>query len=115
MSGAYAQMRWQSDAIIGQTLRAVNSADKDTLLVDFQTSKTACTAWAPAKAATSLGKDSIIKVTCMTQKGIQVKAFLDNTTTTAYEDGNFKCNNAGGNGNPGRFASIDSLKNILLK
>lgn len=115
MGGAFAQMRWQSDAIIGQTLKAVNSSNKDTLLVNFQSSKTACSAWAPAKAAASLGKDSVVKVTCQTQKGIQVKAFLDNVTTSAYEDGSFKCNNAGSNGNPGRAESIDSLKKYLIK
>lgn len=116
MGGAFAQMRWQSDAIIGQTLKAVNSFDKDTLTVNFQSSKTACSSWTRAKATASLGKDSLTKVTCQTQKGIQVKAFLDNTTTAAaYENGSFKCNNAGSNGNPGRVASIDSLKNYLIK
>lgn len=115
MGSAFAQMRWQTDAIIGQTLRAVNSADKDTLTVDFQSSKTACSAWTKAKATASLGKDSLTKVTCQTQKGLQAKAFLDNTTTTIYENGSFKCNNAGSNGNPGRVASIDSLKNYLVK
>jgi len=115
LGSSFAQIRWQSDAIIGQTLKAVNSTDKDTLLVNFQSNKVACSSWTRAKAAASLGKDSLTKVTCQTQKGIQVKAFLDNVTATAYEDNSFKCNNAGGNGNPGRVASIDSLKNYLIK
>lgn len=113
--GAFAQIRWQNDATIGQTLKAVNTLNKDTFTLHFQTTKTATTAWAKAKATANIGKDSLIKVTCQTQKGIQAKAFLDNVTTTAFEDGNFKCNNAGGNGNPGRMASIDSLRNCLSK
>lgn len=115
---AFAQLRWgtyTSTTQNGQTLKAINIADKDTLLLDFVTvSPTPVCAWAKAKAAANLGKDSVYKKTLQTQRGIQVKAFINKTTTTAYEDGSFKCNNAGSNGNPGRVASVDSLKQYLI-
>lgn len=117
MGGAVAQLRWgtyTSTSQNGQTLKAVNIANKDTLLLDFKTiTPTPVCAWAVVTKGVNIGKDSVYKKTLQTQRGIQVKAFLDKTTTTAFEDGSFKCNNAGGNGNPGRFASIDSLKAYL--
>jgi len=114
LGGAFAQTRWQSDAVIGQVLQAVNTANKDTLTMHFNTNKLT-SAWAHARATASLGKDSISIFKATTVRGLQVKAFLDNTTTTAYEDGNFKCNNAGANGNPVHVYSVDSLKKILQK
>jgi len=118
LGSAFAQLRWGTYTTTsqnGQTLLAANIANKDTLLLDFKTvSPTPVCAWAPAKAAANLGKDSVYKKTLQTQRGIQVKGFMNKTTTTAIENGSFKCNNAGGNGNPGRIASIDSLKKYLI-
>lgn len=113
LGGVNAQARWQSDLVIGQTLKNVNSLDKDTFTLHFNTNKVNST-WAKAKLAVDLGKDSVSWQKAQTQRGIQVKAFLDNVTTTAYENGSLKCNNAGGNGNPGRVFNMDSLKKILI-
>lgn len=119
IGGAFAQLRWgtyNSTSQNGQTLQAANTANKDTLLLDFKTiTPTPVCAWAVVTKGANIGKDSVYKKTLQTQKGIQVKAFLDKVTTTAFEDGSFKCNNAGSNGNPGRFASIDSLKAYLAR
>lgn len=116
-SGAFAQLRWGTYTTTsqnGQTLKAVNIGDKDTLLLDFKTiTPTPVCSWAVVTKGTNIGKDSVYKKTLQTQRGIQVKAFLDKVTTTAFEDGSFKCTNAAGNGNPGRVASIDSLKAYL--
>lgn len=109
-----AQTRWQNQATIGQVLQAVKISDKDTLTISFNASGTG-SLWAPAKATVNLGKDSVVIRKYSTARGFQVKGFVNAVTTTAYENGNFKCNNAGGNGNPVRVASIDSLKSILAK
>ncbi len=113
---AFGQIRWQTNTTIGQELKAVNTADKDTLILDFKNTVdfNAVSKWYKAKAAANLGKDSVVKKTLQTQRGIQCKGFINNTTTSAYEDGTFKCNNAGNNGNPGRVASVDSLKQYLI-
>ncbi|MDD3322525.1 MAG: hypothetical protein PHS59_13890 [Paludibacter sp.] len=115
---AFAQIRWSTyntSSYVGQELKAVNTANQDTLILDFKTTTaTPVSAWAKVTVGANIGKDSVYKKTLQTQKGIQVKAFLDNTTTSAYENGSFKCNNAGSNGNPGRVASLDSLKQYLI-
>lgn len=114
LGSVFGQIRFQSDAVIGQTLQSVNPLNKDTFTLHFNTSKSA-SSWAPARKEADLGKDSVSFQKTQTQRGIQVKAFLDNTTTTAYENGSLKCNNAGGNGNPGRVTSMASLTEILSK
>lgn len=114
IGSAFAQIRFQTDLVIGQKLQAVNTLNKDTFTLHFNTSK-AISSWAPAKTTANLGKDSISFQKAQTQKGIQVKAFINNVLTTAYEDGSLKCNNAGGNGNPGHFSSMASLQEILVK
>jgi len=113
---AFAQIRWQTNTTIGQELKAANTANKDTLILDFKNTVvySAVSSWWPARATANLGKDSVVKKTLQTQRGIQVKGFVNNSTTTAYEDGTFRCNNAGGNGNPGRFTGVDSLKQYLI-
>lgn len=114
LGNMFAQARWQTDAVIGQTLKSVNAMDKDTFTLHFNTTKSNST-WAKAKKTADIGKDSISWQKAQTQRGLQVKAYVDNTTTTAYENGSLRCNNAGGNGNPGRVASLDSLKNLLVR
>lgn len=111
----FGQIRWQTNTTIGQELKAINIADKDTLILDFKNTVdfNSVSKWFKAKAAANLGKDSVVKKTLQTQRGIQCKGFINNTTTSAYENGTFKCNNAGSNGNPGRVASVDSLKAYL--
>ncbi len=113
---ASGQIRWQTNTTIGQELRAVNTADKDTFILDFKNTVSYGTVstWWKAKAAANLGKDSVVRRTLQTQRGIQCKGFLNNTTTSAYENGSFRSNNAGTNGNPGRVANIDSLKKYLI-
>jgi hypothetical protein len=109
---AFAQFRWQTNTVIGQELKNLNTANKDTFTVHFNTT-VAGSQWAKAKAAANIGKDSVVWRKAQTQRGIQVKGFLNDVTTTAYENGSLKSNNAGGNGNPGRVASVDSLKALL--
>jgi len=111
---ALAQIRFQTDLVIGQKLQAVNPMNKDTFTLHFNTNK-AVSSWAPAKKTVDLGKDSISLQKTQTQKGIQAKGFVNNVTTSAYENGSLKCNNAGGNGNPGHFSSMASLQEILVK
>lgn len=114
VSAVFAQARWQTNDQIGQVLTAVNPADKDTFVLHFNTTRNNTT-WAVARATANLGKDSISWQKAQTQRGIQAKGFLNNVITSAYENNNLRSNNAGGNGNPGRVHSIDSLKNILSK
>ncbi len=117
ISSAFAQIRWQTNTVIGQELKATNLLNKDTLILDFKNvlDINSFSKWFKCKASANLGKDSLVKKTLQTQRGIQVKGFLNKSTTTAYEDGTFKCNNAGSNGNPGRVYSLDSLKSYLAK
>lgn len=112
--GAMAQFNFNTNTNIGQTLSGLQIQNPDTFVVHYNTALGTST-WAPARAAASLGKDSVRIVKCQTQRGIQVKGFLNATTTTAYEAGNFKSNNHGANGNPVHVYSIDSLKNIMRK
>ena len=106
----FGQFNFNTNTNIGQTLKNVNPADKDTFIVDFSTTKANST-WAyttePAYAMTWQK--------CQTQKGLQVKGFLDAITTTEYKIGTTDCNNWGGNRNPIHVASIDSLKAMLIK
>lgn len=112
--GAMAQFNFSTNTNIGQTFTGAQIQNPDTFEVHYNTARATST-WAPARAAASIGKDSVSIVKCQTQRGIQVKGFLDAATTSAYEAGNFKCNNHGANGNPVHVYSIDSLKNIMRK
>lgn len=112
--GAMAQFNFNTNTNIGQTLSGLQIQNPDTFEVHFNTALATST-WAPARAAASIGKDSVRIVKCQTQRGIQVKGFINATTTSAYEAGNFKSNNHGANGNPVHVYSIDSLKNIMRK
>lgn len=115
---AFAQVRWGTYTATdknGQTLKAVNPADKDTLLLDFVTiPSTPVCAWAPARATANIGKDSVYKKTLQTQKGIQVKGYYTPTATSQIDNGSFKCRSLN-NENPGRLASVDSLKQFLIR
>jgi len=112
--GAMAQFNFNTNTNIGQTFTGAQIQNPDTFEVHYNTARATST-WAPARAAASIGKDSVSIVKCQTQRGIQAKGFLDATTTSAYEAGNFKSNNHGANGNPVHVYSIDSLKNIMRK
>jgi len=112
LGNAFAQFRWQNDVVIGQTLQAKSTLDKDTFNVHFNTSKVNTT-WAPAKTTANLGKDSISFQKATTVRGIQVKAYLDATTALNYASGTLKCDNYGSNGNPVHVFSLDSLKKIM--
>jgi hypothetical protein len=50
-----------------------------------------------------------------TQKGLQVKAFLDANTATEYKFGQTDCNNYGSNRNPMCVYSVDSLKSMMTR
>jgi len=116
LGGAFAQFNLSTNARIGQVLKNVNYNDKDTFLVNFNTDYIATPAsWAPAKATASLGKDSINWRKAQTQKGLQMKGFVNATTTTEYKFGTSDCNNYGGNRNPVYVYSVDSLKKIMNK
>lgn len=116
MGGAYAQFNISTNTTIGQILKNINPLDKDTFIVDFNTNMfPTSTKWAPAKATASLGKDSIYLRKPQTQRGLQVKGFVDATTTSEYRIGSADCNNYGANRNPLFVHSIDSLKKILAK
>ncbi|MBV5343152.1 hypothetical protein JZU68_05930, partial [bacterium] len=116
MGGAFAQFNIASNTRIGQVLKNVNPLDKDTFIVDFNTDLfPTSTTWAPAKATASLGKDSINVRKAQTQKGLQVKGFVDAATTSEYKIGTTDCNNYGSNRNPLFVHSIDSLKKIMAR
>jgi len=106
----FAQFSFNTNTNIGQTYFNVNPANKDTFLVHFNTAKANCTwAYTTAPAYTMTWQK------CQTQKGLQVKGYLDATTTSEYKIGTTDCNNWGGNRNPIHVASIDSLKALLIK
>ncbi len=110
VTGAFAQFNFNTNTNIGQTLKNVKTTDKDTFIVDFSTAKLNST-WAYTTApayAMSFQK-------CQTQKGLQVKGYLDNVTTSEYKIGTTDCNNWGGQRNPIHVESIDSLKAMLIK
>jgi hypothetical protein len=111
-SDAFAQFRWQSDAVIGQTLANKNTADKDTFSVHFNTSK-ANSIWLKSKKVVT--SDSIVVNKCSTQRGIQCLVYSDGTTTTSVQSRSFKGAAYGANGNPVRVASLDSLLKIMAK
>lgn len=101
----FGQFRFQSDVNIGMTYSAVNSVDKDTLLVHFNT----------AKPNSSYTDAAITLSKCQTQRGIQCYVYNNSTTTTQVQSGNFKGGAYTGNGNPVRVASMDSLFRIMAK
>ncbi|HET7734220.1 MAG TPA: hypothetical protein VFK73_10320, partial [Paludibacter sp.] len=116
LGGAFAQFNLSTNTTIGQVLKNVNYNDKDTFTVDFNSpTTTASTFTTKVIKVTSLnyGKDSVVIKKYQTQKGLQVKAFLDATTTTEYKIGSADCNNYGANRNPLAIYSVDSLKKIL--
>lgn len=112
LGNMFAQFSMSTNTTIGQVLKNTNYNDKDTFIVDFNTTKANST-WAYTTAV-----PPVLAVTyqkCQTQKGLQVKGFLDATTTSEYKFGTSDCNNYGSNRNPIHVASIDSLKKIMLK
>lgn len=115
---AFGQVRWGTYTATdknGQTLKSANPADKDTLLLDFVTiPSTPVCAWAPAKATANLGKDSVYIKKLQTQRGIQAKGFYTPTSTSQIDNGSFRARSLG-NENPGRLASVDSLKQFLIR
>lgn len=113
-SGAFAQFNISTNTTIGQVLKNSVILDKDTFIVNFNTIS-APSAWFKAKGTANLGKDSLIWKKVQTQKGLQVKAFLDATTTTEYKFGQTDCNNYGSNRNPMCVYSIDSLKSMMTR
>ncbi|HEY6914399.1 MAG TPA: hypothetical protein VI413_06965, partial [Paludibacter sp.] len=116
LGGAFAQFNLSTNTTIGQVLKNVNYNDKDTFTVDFNSpTTTVSTFTTKVIKVTSLnyGKDSVVIKKYQTQKGLQVKAFLDATTTTEYKIGSADCNNYGSNRNPLAIYSVDSLKKIL--
>ena len=111
---AFGQVRWSTNTTIGQELKAANIADKDTLILDFKKTVpfNVVSTWAPAKAAANIGKDSVYKKTLQTQRGIQSMGFYAPTGTAKIDNGSFRARTLG-NENPGRIASVDSLKAYL--
>ncbi|HBL73256.1 MAG TPA: hypothetical protein DD409_10540 [Bacteroidales bacterium] len=98
-----AQFRFQSNEGIGQTYQ--DTLGTYSFLVHFNTTKN----------VTTYNETTISFAKCQTQRGLQVKVYPDETSTTAVEAGDFKCNNYGSNGNPVYVASTDSLINIMKK
>lgn len=114
LGSTLAQFNYTTNANIGHKLLNINTFNKDTLIVDFNTAIVNST-WAKAKAAASLGKDSVVIKKCQTQKGMQALIYTDGTLTTSIQSGNFKCASYTGNGNPVHVASMDSLLKIMAK
>jgi hypothetical protein len=114
VGGVFAQFNLQTNTTIGQVLKNTNYLDKDTFIVDFNSSTTTVSTFTTKVVkGNNIGKDSVVIKKYQTQKGLQVKAFLDATTTTEYKIGSADCNNYGSNRNPLAIYSVDSLKKIL--
>lgn len=114
VGGAFAQFNLSTNTTIGQVLKNTNYNDKDTFLVNFDSpTTTVSTFTVKVVKGNNIGKDSVVIKKYQTQKGLQVKAFLDATTTTEYKIGSADCNNYGANRNPLAIYSVDSLKKIL--
>ena len=105
IGSAYAQFRFGNYPVIGMVYTATNVANKDTLLVNFNTSL----------ANSSYTATAVTLSKCQTQKGLQCIVYTDNTTTTSIQSGNFKCVSYGGNGNPVHVPNMDSLLHIMAK
>lgn len=114
--GVFAQFNLSTNTRIGQVIKNVNYNDKDTFQVHFNTDLILTpSSWAPARATASLGKDSIVWRKAQTQRGLQMKGFVDAVTTSEYKFGTSDCNNYGANRNPVYVHSVDSLKKLMLK
>ncbi len=114
LGNMFAQFSMSTNTVIGQVWANKNYADRDTFLVNFDSpTTTVSTFTAKVIKGNNIGKDSVVIKKYQTQKGLQVKAFLDATTTTEYKIGSADCNNYGTNRNPLAIYSVDSLKKIL--
>ena len=102
---AYAQFRYGSYPVIGMTYSNVKLADKDTLLVHFNTTS----------ANSSYTATAMTINKCQTQRGIQCYVYSNNTTTTSIQSGSFKGGAYTGNGNPVHVQGMDSLFHIMTK
>ena len=110
LGNVFAQFSLNTNTNIGQVYKNVIATDKDTFLVNFNTAIVNST-WINSTATPSVLTITYKK--CQTQKGLQVLAYPDATTTTAYGFGSSDCNNYGAQRNPIHVASLDSLKSIM--
>ena len=102
---ANAQFRYGSYPVIGMTYSNVKLADKDTLLVHFNTTS----------ANSSYTATAMTINKCQTQRGIQCYVYSNNTTSTSVQSGSFKGGSYTGNGNPVHVPDMDSLFQIMTK
>ena len=107
VSLANAQFSFNTNTTIGQVLQNANTADQDTFTVNFNTAVVNSN-WRPNY--TIVNRDTVNWKKCQTQKGLQVKGFLDAVRTDEYKFGTSDCNNYGANRNPVHVYNVDSLK-----
>ena len=113
MGNAFAQFSYNTNTAIGQTLKNVQSTDKDTFNVSFNTVNTN-SIWLKSKKSPYTA-DSVVIKKCQTQKGLQAIIYTDATITTSMQSANFKCVSYGSNGNPVHVFSVDSLLKVMGK
>jgi len=112
VGSAFAQFNFSTSTNIGQINSSVIPANNDTLTVHFNTAILNST-WAYNVAVPPVAIVTYKK--CQTQKGLQVLAYPDATTTTAYGFGGSDCRDYTAQRNPIHVASIDSLRKIMTK
>jgi len=105
-----AQFNFNTNTNIGQTLNAVNTQNKDTFTVHFNTA-------IPSASWTFNAATQVYTVTqrkCQTQRGLQVNVYGDAIATgNGIISSDFECRDYGGNRNPQHVASLDSLLSVL--
>jgi hypothetical protein len=108
--GVFAQFNFNTNTNIGQKLSSVNTADKDTFLVDFNT--------AIASASWTYNSETdvytVVNRKCQTQRGLQIRIYADDIATdNGLYSSDFECRDYGANRNPQHVQSLDSLLSVL--
>ena len=109
LGNMFAQFNFATSTNIGQTLETV-STTQSKLTVNFNTAILNSTWSYPVATPTVL---TVAYKKCQTQKGLQVLAYPNASTTTAYGFGSSDCNSYTANRNPIHVASLDSLKKMF--
>lgn len=106
----FAQFNFNTNTNIGQKLSSVNTTDKDTFLVDFNTAIESAS-W------TSTGDPimyTVVNRKCQTQRGLQIRVYADDIATdNGLYSSDFECRDYGANRNPQHVQSLDSLLSVL--